>query len=326
MRSIYLCTRPDILAAVYGERARARVTRLTECLGAVAGPEEYRAPRARDAEVAFSTWGMPALSEEELDFFPSLRAVFYAAGSVQSFARPLLARGIRLFSARQANAVPVAEFAFSQILLALKGYFPISRMDRAAGIALMPSYPGSYGSRAGLIGFGTIARKVAALLANTDVEVMVYDPFLSPEEAGRLGVQKAELEEIFSQCDVISNHLPDLPATRGILRRELLMGMKPCATFINTARAAQLREEDLYDALAAVPTRTALLDVMWDESPTARSRLSDLPNCFLSPHMAGAVGPERLRLGESMVDEFERFQKGEVCPFEVTAEMLENMA
>ncbi len=67
---------------------------------------------------------MPALAEEEIArFFPKLKAVFYAAGTVQGFARPFLNRGIRIFSAWGANAVPVAEFTVSQILLANKGFF-----------------------------------------------------------------------------------------------------------------------------------------------------------------------------------------------------------
>ena len=76
-----------------------------------------------DVEVAFSTWGMPELVEAHLDRMTSLRGLFYAAGSVQSFARPFLARDIAVVSAWAANAVPVAEFALGQVLLACKGYF-----------------------------------------------------------------------------------------------------------------------------------------------------------------------------------------------------------
>ena len=80
---------------------------------------DLRAGAAADCEALFATWGMPALSEAELAVaLPNLRAVFYAAGSVQAFARPLLARGVAVFSAWGENAVPVAEVAVSQILLA----------------------------------------------------------------------------------------------------------------------------------------------------------------------------------------------------------------
>jgi phosphoglycerate dehydrogenase-like enzyme len=75
----------------------------------------------KDAEVVFATWGMPALSEEEIgQYLPELKAVFYAAGSVQDFARPFLNKGITVVSAWAANAVPVAEYTLAQILLANK--------------------------------------------------------------------------------------------------------------------------------------------------------------------------------------------------------------
>lgn len=82
----------------------------------------------------FSTWGMPALGKEQIRaYFPSLKAVFYAAGSVQGFAREYLEAGVQVFSAWAANAVPVAEFTVAQILLAGKGYFQGLRRQERAG-------------------------------------------------------------------------------------------------------------------------------------------------------------------------------------------------
>ena len=82
-----------------------------------------------DTEFIFSTWGMPVFTSEEIkEYFPSLKCVFYGAGSVQFFARPFLENGIKVFSAWGANAVPVAEYTVAQILLANKGYFLSSRM------------------------------------------------------------------------------------------------------------------------------------------------------------------------------------------------------
>ena len=72
----------------------------------------------------FSTWGMPPLTEAQIrEYFPSLKAVFYAAGSVQHFARPFLNCGVKVFSAWAANGVPVAEYTVAQIVLAGKGFF-----------------------------------------------------------------------------------------------------------------------------------------------------------------------------------------------------------
>jgi len=133
MKSIYLCMIPQKLVDVYSENARRRIAGMTEVLGTITSPDQFDSPMAKEAEVVFSTWGMPTLTEEELArYFPNLKAVFYGAGSVQAFARPLLARGIRLFSAWQANAVPVAEYALAQILLSLQGFFQVEQLTRTS--------------------------------------------------------------------------------------------------------------------------------------------------------------------------------------------------
>ena len=78
----------------------------------------------KDCEIAFSTWGMPKFTKEEIrEYMPKLKAVFYAAGTVQYFARPFLECGVKVFSAFAANAVPVAEYTVAQIILANKGFY-----------------------------------------------------------------------------------------------------------------------------------------------------------------------------------------------------------
>ena len=215
-----------------------------------------RAGKAADADALFATWGMPALSEDELArALPRLRAVFYAAGSVQAFARPLLARGVEVFSAWGENAVPVAEVAVSQILLANKGFFrfrfgPKDPVASDAERRAAASYPGNLGCRVGLLGAGgRIGSLVARALRAHRVEVLGYDPFLSDARAKELGVRKAGLEEIFETCQTVSNHLADNPATRGLLGYGLFSRMLPTATFLNTGRGAQVVEADLARAL-----------------------------------------------------------------------------
>ena len=330
MKSILISMAPETLPKVYDEEARSRIQSATEYLGEITSAEQFDSAAARDAEIAFSTWGMPSLSDEELNrYFPNLKAVFYAAGSVQAFAQPLLRSGVRGFSAWQANAVPVAEFTFAQILLSLKGYFqvqPLTRRDRAAGSERFTQYTGNYRAKVGLLGCGAVGRRVAQRLKSTDLEVWAYDPFLSDEAARELNVVKKDMADIFAQCDVVSNHLANLPATVGIMKRAYFLSMKPFATFINTGRGPQLDERDLYDALTAVPTRTALLDVMTDEGNSVTNPLNALPNCLITPHIAGSAGQELWRMAEYMVDEFERMRRGEKCPYEVTEEMLKTMA
>lgn len=289
---------------------------------------------ACDAEAIFSSWGMPELSADEIAaHLPRLRALFYAAGSVQAFARPFLERGIRVYSAWRENAVPVAEVAVSQILLANKGFFQACRRNRSKDAHLpshryFSSFPGNFDCRVGLLGCGSIGRLVAEALRAHRLEVLVFDPFLPEDAAAALGGRKASLEEVFSTCQTISNHLANNAQTVGMLDSALFSKMLPNATFINTGRGAQVVEADLIRALAEAPDRSAVLDVTWPEPPEDGSPLYSLPNVFLTPHLAGSSGLEVRRMGEAMLEEFRVWRDNPSAPSrrEVTLKMLETMA
>ena len=284
-----------------------------------------------DVEYLFSTWGMPALSEEEIArYFPSLRVLFYAAGSVKRFAAPFLARGVRISSAYAANAIPVAEYTVSQILLATKGFFRSSALYSRGEIAeakrVAAAYPGNFGIRVGLIGAGMVGKAVCRLLKPYSIDLLVYDPYLSDDAALALGVKKATLEEIFSTCIVVSNHVPNLPSTRGMFHYRLFSLMQENATFINTGRGAQVVEDDLYRILRERSGLVALLDVTDPEPPSADSPFFTLPNAILTPHIAGSSGRETFRMGETMLAEYRRVAAGEPLKYEITAEMLPSLA
>lgn len=322
----------DAVTRVYGKEVR-------EKLKAEAGidekniysKEDILAGKLKDAENMFSTWGAPVLTEEEIaEFLPNLKCVFYGAGSVQYFVRPYLKRNVRIFSAWGANAVPVAEYTAAQILLATKGFFLACRRtrcdrQRAAHYALN-TMPGNFNTRVGIIGAGMIGKMVIKRLKQDRIDVLVHDPFLSNEKAEELGAKKADLSEIFSSCTVISNHVANLPETVGMFDYSLFSLMKKNAVFINTGRGAQVKENDLIRALKEEPDRCAVLDVTYPEPPDADSEFYTLENVFLTPHIAGSTGNEVQRMGEYMLDQFEKYSRGETCEYEVFEKMLETMA
>ena len=293
----------------------------------LAHPETYA-----DTEYLFSTWGMPHFTEEEImGYLPALKAVFYGAGSVQHFAREFLRAGVRVFSAWGANAVPVAEYTAAQIILANKGFYLAARRyvspdARAAANAYFQKMPGNYNVNVGIIGAGMIGKLVIKMLKPHNIHILVYDPFLSQEEAEKLGVEKGSLKEVFSRCQTISNHVANLPQTVGMLHYDLFRRMKENAVFINTGRGAQVVEEDLIRILEEKPDITAVLDVTFPEPPATDSRLYTLENVILTPHIAGSAGQEVARMGEYMADQFRKFKNQEFCEYEVTLKMLETMA
>lgn len=281
-------------------------------------------------EIAFSTWGMPKFTKEEIaEYMPKLKAVFYAAGTVQYFARPFLESGIKVFSAFAANAVPVAEYTFAQITLAAKGYFQSAKNYRilpARSLAFANSATGNFGCKVGLVGLGAIGKMVAERLKALDVEVYACDPFVPQQTAKELGVTLVDMETLFSECDIISNHLANKPELENIFNRKLFKKMKKHSTFINTGRGAQVAEYSLALSLLLHPSRTFVADVIKNELFPYVSPLFWCPNAILTPHIAGSTGKEPQRMAYYMMEEMERFNCGKPVKYEVTLESLERMA
>lgn len=284
-----------------------------------------------DTEYIFSTWGMPEFTEAEINrYLPNLKCVFYAAGSVQKFAHPFINCGVKVFSAWAANAVPVAEYTVAQIILANKGFYTTSAIaknkDYINAWRTFKQYRGNYGATIGIIGAGMIGNLVIEILKAYNLKVKVFDPFLSDELAAELGVEKVSLEEVFSSCEVVSNHLADNEQTKNMLNYNLFSTMLPYATFLNTGRGAQVVEDDLIKCLEERPDIIAILDVTSPEPPLDGSKLYILENCILTPHIAGSAGDEVHRMAEYIMDEFRNFIMNNQCKYEVTAEMLKTMA
>lgn len=335
MRSIFLCDNRANVDRVFATDVRKRLERLVglekdvvySTADLTAAPDKFG-----DVEIIFSTWGMPTLDEEVIaKIFPSLRAIFYAAGTVQAFARPFLAQGIKIFSAWAANAYPVAEYTTSQILLANKGFFTSSATlstsgDYRSAQEIKSHYRGNYGADVGIIGAGMIGSLVVTMLREHNLNAKVFDPFLPDDRARDMGVTKCSLDELFSTCNVVSNHLANNEQTKGMLCYKHFSSMLPYATFINTGRGAQVVEDDLVRALAERPDLTALLDVTYPEPPRRDHPFFELKNCFLTPHIAGSIGDEVHRMAVYMADECQKLISGNSTKYEVTEKMLATMA
>ena len=312
MKTVF--TGGDMLCRVYTEKTVSEIEKL-------AGEKPvFSDILPCGAEALFTTWGMKNYKEEDVrKLFPSLNYIFYGAGSVQGFALPFIKNGVRVFSAWQANGVPVAEFTVSQIILCGKRYFDIFTGEKG-------EVRGNFGNKIGIIGLGTIGRLVCKMLAVHKLDVYAYDKFLPDEEFDKLGVKRAGLPFIFSNCDIISNHLANNAVTRGMINEQLIKSMKPDAYFINTGRGAQVDHNALYEALREEKRRTALLDVTDPEPLPPDHPLKTLKNVIVSPHIAGSKGAEVARMGEYMCLEFARILNGEPPLYEVTEKMLEVMA
>ncbi len=274
------------------------------------------------ADVIFSGWGAPRMDVTFLAAAPRLKAVFYGAGSIRYFTTDeFWARGIAVSSAYAMNAVPVAEYTLATILLSLKNYwFHAGEIKRTGRLTERIPCAGAYGSKIGLISLGMIGRLVRDRLRSFDLEVLAYDPFLSADEADQLGVELVSLDDIFRHCDVVSLHTPLLKETEGMIQGHHFELMKSRATFINTARGALIHEAEMCGVLERRPDLTALLDVAWPETPAPDSPLFTLPNIILTPHIAGSRDRECRRMGRLMIEEFDRWNRGEKLQWAISEE------
>lgn len=297
--------------------------------------ESFADPEARrlmsKAEILLTGWGCPMLTPEVLRAAPHLRLIAHAAGTVKYNVDPLAyANGIRVTHAAEANAIPVAEYTLAAILFANKRIFELRDLYRAdptrrSSYATMDEPIGNYRRTIGLVGASRIGRRVAAMLAGFDFTVLLYDPFVHPGDPVTAVAELVELDSLMARSNVVSLHAPSLPSTRGMLGARQLRLMQDGATFINTARGALVDEAALIAELQTGRV-SAILDVTDPEIPPPNSPLFHMPNVFLTPHVAGAVGTERARLGRMAVEEVERYVRGEPMLFEVQPALLERLA
>ena len=173
-----------------------------------------------------------------------------------------------------------------------------------------------------MVSFGAIAQNLLELLRPFDLNVLVYDPFMSEHDAAALDIELVSLDAIFQRADVVSLHTPIFPETFGMITGNHIAYMKPGATFINTARGELVREQEMIEVLSMRRDLQAVLDVTYPEPPAADSLLYTLDNVVLTPHIAGSAGGECRRMGRYMVEELRRYLTGQPLKYALKQEAL----
>lgn len=310
---------PDVFSTLFDDARLARLHRLCdmrddEVTGDLDDPA--LAGRLAQIEVLITSWGTPPLTAERLDRMPRLRAVFHCAGTVRSLATEAFwARDILVTSAAEANSIPVAEFTFASIVLAGKRAQVFARDPRAHRrewrSLLESTHLSNFGRSVGIVGFSRIGRRVVALLQQLDdVDVLVADPYADPAAVEAAGARLVPLEELLPNVDVLSLHAPALPETNHMIGARQLAALPDGATVVNTARGS-LIDTDALAVECASGRLDAILDVTDPEPLPVDSILLDLPNVSITPHIAGSLGSETLRMTDAALDDLERFLAGE---------------
>ncbi|MFJ2722834.1 hydroxyacid dehydrogenase [Streptomyces sp. NPDC087437] len=309
----------------------ARLARLADLvtLGDPVWTDDLDAPvvRARlaDVEVMLTSWGAPRLTPERLDAAPTLRAVLHCAGSVRGLVGDdVWRRGIRITSAADTNAIPVAEYTLAAIIFAGKKVPFLAADKRLAyeGWGTVTGYGdlSNFAQTVGIVGFSRIGRRVVELLKVLDgTTCLVADPHADPAEVAAAGATLVDLVDLLPRVDVLSLHAPGLQETRHLIGADQLRLLSDHATIINTARGSLIDSAALA-AECASGRLFAILDVTDPEPLPATSPLRRLPQVMVTPHVAGSLGSEIGRLTDHTIDELARWIRRQPLQAEVTAE------
>jgi phosphoglycerate dehydrogenase-like enzyme len=275
---------------------------------------------AQDADVLITCWGTCLYHKEDVLKMPNLKLIAHFAGSVAPVvAQDVYETDVKVISGNDVFAKSVAEGCLCYTLAALRRLEHYMDVMRTGGFKETVFYNrGLFGKKLGIVGFGAIARHYLNLVRWFDLEVLIYSSHLTDEEAAKYGGRTASLEEIFSECDVISIHASNTAKTRGMITRELMERMKPDALLVNTARGAVIDEPAMFEMLLAGKFYAAL-DVYAEEPPAPDAPIRQCKNALLMPHMGGPTMDMRSVVALEVTKDIARLGRGEELQYEITA-------
>ena len=282
------------------------------------------------ADACITSWGVAPLDAEVVAAATRLGHLAHMGGSVKRFVSDAVwERGIRVTSAAVTLARDVAETTLGLMIVGRKRIWPLANHVRDGGWRDSPVWDRWDArelnrSTVGLIGAGNVGGHMIDLLAPFETTILVADPYLSGEEAERLGVQRVELGELMDRSDVVSIHCPDNEQTRHMIGARQLSRLRDGAVLINTARGSVIDETALVVELSTGRI-FAFLDVTDPEPPTPDSPLRRLDNVVVTPHIAGCI-ENCHRMGELAVEEVCRYLSGRPAINEVRPDMLDRIA
>lgn len=280
-----------------------------------AGSEEEVIAAGEGAEVIVTQ--LAPITEKVLGSLEDLKLVIVTRGGpVNVNVEAATENGVIVANAPGRNAPAAAEYALGLMLAAMK------RIPDAHASLKGGEWRGEFyayeengveldGATVGLVGFGAIGSRVARVLTAFGAEVLVHDPFVDDEKVAEVGGRRAGLDELLESSKVVSLHARLTDETRGMIGPEQIAKMPEGSVLVNTARGGLLDYDALCDALESGHLGAAALDVYDEEPPPEGSRLFEVPNLVLSPHIAGATRETAHRAASIAAAEVGRYARGE---------------
>ncbi len=230
------------------------------------------------------------VTEDLLAAAPDLRVVGRAGIGLDNVDIPAATkRGIVVMNTPGGNVITTAEHAIA-MMLSLTRNIPRGTMTLKSGAWEKKTLQGReiYNKVCGILGFGKIGSIVADRARGLKMQVIVYDPFVTPERIEKAGFESVTLDELYARSDYITVHVPKFKETTGLLNKAAFDRMKDGVMVVNCARGGIVDEADLYDALVSGKVAGAALDV-FETEPPGDSPLFRLDNVICTPHLGAST-------------------------------------
>ena len=247
------------------------------------------------------------VTEKVLGAAPRLKVVGRAGIGVDNVdIKSATARGVIVMNTPFGNSITTAEHAIT-LMLSLARQIPAADASTRAGKWEKNRFLGVevFNKTLGVIGCGNIGSIVAERALGLKMKVVAYDPFLTPERAVEIGVEKVELDNLLHRADFITLHTPLTDKTRNIISAEAIAKCRPGVRIINCARGGLVDEQALAEALKSGQVAGAAIDV-FEAEPAKENVLFAAPNVICTPHLGASTGEAQenvaLQVAEQMSD------------------------
>ncbi len=252
------------------------------------------------------------VTREVIEAAPLLKIIARAGVGVDNVdVEAATEKGVMVVNAPESTSITVAEHTMGLVL----------SMSRKIAIADKSVKDGKWeksrfmgmelnGKTLGIVGMGRIGSQVVVRSKAFGMDIMVYDPYITPEAAAELGVEVVDLETLLKNADVITIHVPLTPETKYLISEPQFKIMKENAIIVNCARGGIIKEADLYNALKADEIGGAALDV-YEIEPPKENPLLELDNVVLTPHIAASTSEAQRDAAIIVAREIKKVFQGE---------------
>lgn len=282
--------------------------------------------KLKNIDVCISGWGSAQYDENALQYADKLKIIAHTGGSAANLvSEEVFNRNIRVISGNWFFAQSLAEGTLAYMLSSLRD-IPYYNNEVHQGHWKNDNYynEGILDQTVGLIGFGMTAQILVNMLKPFNVKIKVFSEHKTDEIYKEYGVQRASLEEIITTCKIISVHMAQRADTYHIINRELLKKISDGSILVNTSRGSLIDEQALAEELSTGRFK-AILDVYEIEPLPADSKLRGLKNVILIPHMGGPTIDRRISCTQGILDDIERFVRGEKLKYEMDMDYISRM-